>query len=133
MIGKKDIPACGGAIGVERVIALMKDNNFKITPIIPQIFIAQLGDKAKTQTLKLMEDLRKMNIVAEAHLSKDSLTNQLKIANKLNVKFAVIIGEEEVLTKSVIIRDMQNGTQTSVPFSSAAERIKKRLKGQRKS
>jgi histidyl-tRNA synthetase len=133
MIGKKDIPACGGAIGVERVIALMKDNNFKITPIIPQIFIAQLGDKAKTQTLKLMEALRKMNIVAEAHLSKDSLTNQLKIANKLNVKFAVIIGEEEVLSKSVIIRDMQNGTQTSSSFDSAAEKIKKRLKGQKKS
>jgi histidyl-tRNA synthetase len=132
LIGKKDIPACGGAMGLERVIALMKDNNYKTTPIVPQIFIAQLGDKAKTQALKLMEGLRKINIVAESHLSKDSLTNQLKIANKLNVKFAVIIGEEEVLTKAVIIRDMHNGTQTSVPFDSAAEKIKQKIKGQKK-
>jgi len=133
LIGKKDIPACGGAMGVERVIALMKESGFKIQQTTPQIFIAQLGDKAKTQTLKLMEDLRKMNILTESQLSKDSLTNQLKIANKLDVKFAVIIGEEEVLSKSVIIRDMSNGTQTSASFDKAAEKIKQKLKGQKKS
>ncbi|MDD5221523.1 MAG: histidine--tRNA ligase [Candidatus Pacebacteria bacterium] len=133
LIGKKDIPACGGAMGVERVIALMKESGFKIQQATPQIFIAQLGDKAKTQTLKLMEDLRKMNILTESQLSKDSLTNQLKIANKLNVKFAVIIGEEEVLSKSVIIRDMSNGTQISASFDKAAEKIKQKIKGQKKS
>jgi len=133
LIGKKDIPACGAAMGIERVINLMKEKGIKApeTPA-PQVFIAQLGDKAKTQTLKLLEGLRKSNILTEAQLSKDSLTNQLKIANKLNVKFAVIIGEEEVLNKSVIIRDMQTGTQTSASFEKAIEKLKQKIKGQKK-
>jgi len=133
LIGKKDIPACGGAIGIERVINLMKEKGIKPTEQrMPEIFIAQLGDKAKTQTLKLLEGLRKANILAEAHLSKDSLTNQLKVANKLNVKFAVIIGEEEVLNKSVIMRDMHTGNQTSASLVSAVDKIKDKLKGQKK-
>lgn len=129
LVGKKDIPACGAAAGIERIVSLMKEKGFKIgSSPVPQIFVTQLGDKAKVQTLKLLEELKKNKIAAQAQLSKDSLTNQLKIANKLGVKYTVIIGEDEVLKKKIVVRDMDKGTQKDVPIDKAAKEIKKLLK-----
>jgi histidyl-tRNA synthetase len=129
LIGKKSVPATGAAAGVERIISLMKEKNLKVSlPPLPQVFIAQLGDKAKVKTLKLLEDFKKANILANTHLPKDSLTSQLKVANKLNVKYAIIIGEEEALQNVVIIRDMVSGNQRTIAIDKVVKEIKKRLK-----
>jgi histidyl-tRNA synthetase len=130
LIGKQDIPACGGAGGVERIIALMKEEGFQIKEKKPpyQIFIAQLGDEAKIETLKLIEKFKKAKIPVQFQLSKDSLTNQLKIANKLKVKYVVIIGKEEVLKKAPILRDMETGDQRGIPREKLIKEIKKKIK-----
>ncbi|MCD6429456.1 histidine--tRNA ligase [bacterium] len=129
LIGKKDVPACGAAAGIERIVALMKQReDLKIKEKQPEIFIAQLGDKAKIQTLKILQDLRKVKIFPAFSLAKDSLGNQLKIADKLGVKFTILIGEEEVLEGKAIIRDMESGVQRSVKIENLVSEIKKLLK-----
>jgi len=129
LIGKKDVPACGAAAGIERIVALMKQReDLKIKEKQPEIFIAQLGDKAKIQTLKILQDLRKVKIFPSFSLAKDSLGNQLKIADKLGVKFTILIGEEEVLEGKAIIRDMESGVQRSVKIENLVSEIKKLLK-----
>ncbi len=126
LIGKKDVPACGAAAGIERIVALMKQReDLKIKEKQPEIFIAQLGDKAKIQTLKILQDLRKVKIFPAFSLAKDSLGNQLKIADKLGVKFTILIGEEEVLEGKAIIRDMESGVQRSVKIENLVSEIKK--------
>ena len=131
LIGRKDVPAAGAAAGIERIVSLMKGKG--IVPSLkknktPDLFIAQLGDKAKLQVLKHLKDFQKARITAAFTLAKDSLANQLKIANNLGVRFSVIIGEEEVIAGKAIIRDMVKGNQKSVRMGKLIPEIRKLLK-----
>lgn len=105
LLGGKDVPATGGAAGVERVIALMKEKGFPAasTPE-PKVFLAQLGDLPKKKSLKLLEELRKAKISIAESLGRDSLRTQLGRADKLQVQYTLILGQREMLEdrKSVV-------------------------------
>ena len=129
LIGRREIPATGAAAGIERVIALMKEQEaFKPPKKKVDVFVAQLGDKAKVRALKILKDLRKAKISPAFSLSKDSLGDQLKLADKLGVPFVIILGEEEVLKGRALIRNMKTGTQKEVKFEKLNQELKKLLK-----
>ncbi len=133
LIGKRDIPATGAAAGIERIIALMKEQEvFKPSKKKIDVFVAQLGDKAKVKALKILKGLRKAKIFPAFSLSKDSLGSQLKIADKLEVPFVIILGEEEVLKGRALIRNMKTGTQKEVKFEKLSQELKKLLKKKKK-
>lgn len=127
LLGGKQTPAVGFAIGLERVISQMKEQGLPSPkPASPQVFIAQLGEPAKRKALKLC-GLLAGQIKAAAALSKDSLKAQLEIANRLDVRFAVIIGQKEVMDETVIVRDMEAGVQEIIPYKKIAQDLKRRL------
>jgi histidyl-tRNA synthetase len=129
LFSRKSIPACGGAAGVERIISIMKDRGLNPAQNPePKVFLAQLGDSAKIKSLKLMEDLRKAGIPTAESLDKDSLSAQLKNADRIKATYALIIGEEEANRDMIIIRDMGNGRQTSVKIDKVVEELKKKIK-----
>ena len=129
LLGGKDTPACGGAIGVERVMSAMKNNGIILpSSSSPDIYLAQLGVLAKRRSLKLLEDLRTARIPVSESFNKDSLRTQLGIASKTGVKYALIFGQQEALQDLIIIRDMKTGKQETVELASVAKEIKKRLK-----
>lgn len=123
LFSRKDIPACGAAGGVERIVSLMKEPEKKEI----DVFLAQLGDQAKIKALKLMQEFKKAKIRVGESLDKDSLTNQLKTANKVGAKFTLMIGEDEAKKDVILIRDMKNGKQTSVKTKDIIKEVKKRL------
>lgn len=129
-LGGKDTPACGGAAGIERIIKLMKDRSIRpqIRPPSRLIFLAQLGDLAKKKSLILFEKFRKSNIPISESFSKDSLKTQLSRADKIGVKYCLILGQKEALEGTVIIRDMKNGRQETVKIEKVVDEVKKRLK-----
>jgi len=129
LLGGKDTPAAGGAIGVERVMNAMKNNKITLpSPSSPDIYLAQLGVLAKRRSLKLLEDLRTARIPISESFSKDSLRAQLGIADKMGVKYALIFGQQEALQDLIIIRDMKTGKQETVKLADTAKKIKERLK-----
>jgi len=123
LFSRKNVPACGAAGGVERIAELMKEIEDKK----PEIFLAQLGDEAKIKALKLLDDFKKAKLLVAESLDKDSLTNQLKIANKLEVKYTLIIGEDEAKKDTILIRDMKSGKQTSIKIDKIIKEIKKKI------
>ncbi|MBI4692326.1 MAG: histidine--tRNA ligase [Candidatus Terrybacteria bacterium] len=128
-LGRKDIPAVGGAIGVERVVQLMMDK--KITPKqkkLPKIFFIHLGAAAKHKSLKIIEMLRKAHLAVNHSIGKDSLRGQLKLASKLNMSYALILGQKETLENSIIVRDMDSDNQETVKIDELVENIKNKLK-----
>ncbi len=128
-LGGKPTPAVGMALGVDRIIYLMKNQQVKTGPVFaPKIFLVQLGMMGKKKSLKLFETLRQAGIVSAESLSRDSIKAQLKIADRLGVKFSLILGQQEALDGTVIIRDMQSGVQETVPQEKVVEEVKKRLK-----
>lgn len=129
LIGKGDVPGVGGALGVERIIQAMKMIPVKFSESTNyQVFLAQLGSLAKRKSLKLFEDFRKEKIMVAESFGKDSLKFQLNKANKLGVRYVVIMGQKEALEGSVIVKDMDSGKQSDIKLEKVVSDIKKRLK-----
>ncbi len=122
---KKDVPAVGMSIGVDRIVAMPWYK--KLSPRImkkPKIYFIQLGSEAKLKSLNIIEILRKAHIPIAQSLSKDSLGSQLAIAEKLQIPYALIFGQKEALENSVIVRNMSNRSQETVKLNNFLEYLK---------
>ncbi|MBI2175132.1 MAG: histidine--tRNA ligase [Parcubacteria group bacterium] len=131
VIGSRNVPAVGMALGVDRIIPLLREHG-KIPKSLqepPKVFFVQLGTTAKRKSLHLMEELRKAKIPLAQSLSKDSLKSQLRIASRLGVFYAAILGQKEALDDTIIIRDMDSGAQETLPFVKSIEYLKSKLRG----
>ena len=122
---KKDVPAVGSSIGVDRVVEAPWFA--KLSPRIikkPKIYFIQLGFDAKLKSLNVIEILRKGKIPIAQSISKDSLGAQLAVAEKLGMHYAIIFGQKEAMENSVIFRDMTNRSQETVKLPKLLEYIK---------
>ncbi len=116
-LGGKPTPAIGFAAGIERIILNLKKQNIPI-PALPKppVFIAYVGNEAKDEAIKLASTLRKNGIGVIEAVGSKSLKAQLRQANTLGVHHTVIIGDEEVKTGTVILRDMTTAQQQTTPL-----------------
>lgn len=125
IFSNRDIPACGGALGIDRLALTMKDRG--IAPRQkrkPKVFLIQLGQAAKLKSFSIIDMLRKAKIPASQSISKDSLKGQLKIADKLRVGQALILGQKEAIDNTIIVRDMESGSQDTVKIEKLVEFLK---------
>ncbi len=126
MIGsKKDIPAVGGSLGMDRIVERPWFKN--LAPRIlkkPKVFFVQLGFEAKLKSLQVIEILRKNKIPVEQSISKDGLGAQLGLAEKLGIPYAIIFGQKEALDESVIVRNMQTRSQDTIKISALCDYLK---------
>ena len=129
LLSRRDVPGCGGAAGIERIISLLKEKKIRL-PSLPQpeIFLAQIGDLAKKRSLKLFEEFRKARIQVAESFGRDSLKAQLGRANCLGVKITLILGQREALGETIIIRNMKTGSQETVKLERVVEIVRKYLK-----
>lgn len=129
-LGGRPTPACGVALGVERLILNLKEINAVIPQASgPDVFLAQLGEQARKKAFGLIENLRKAGFSTAHSLSKEGLKKQLEMANKVGAKYALILGQKEVLDGTAIIRDMDGGTQETVNFDKIVQEVQKKLAG----
>jgi histidyl-tRNA synthetase len=124
-LGGKPTPAVGFATGIERLVLNLKKQEAAIPALpLPTVFVAYLGQDAKDEAIKLTAHLRKSGISALASLNERSLKAQLKQANVSGVRYTVIIGDDEVKSKSVVLRNMAKGEQQAIPIDKLAEALK---------
>jgi histidyl-tRNA synthetase len=129
-LGGKHTPAIGFATGIERIIVNLKKHGVHIPNLpTPQVFIAFLGDEANYEAVKLAFTLRKKGIRVLKALGSRSLKAQLRQANTLGVGHTVIIGEQELKTSTVILRDMITAQQKTVGLKDLPELLNKQLSG----
>ncbi len=123
---KKDVPAVGVALGVDRILLCEGTENIEAkVQKKPKVFFIQLGLEAKLKSLKIIEMLRKSKITLTQSLSKDSLSIQLGMAERIKVPYAIIFGQKEAMENSVIIRNMSTHSQESVSVENLVEHLKK--------
>jgi histidyl-tRNA synthetase len=111
-LGGKATPACGFAFGVERVVLAMQAAGAKAACEVAY-FIAHSGDPASTVAFRLAEDLRGRGSTVLLGAG-GSFKSQLKKADASGAQFAVIIGEDEVASGNVTLKDMRDGSQSVV-------------------
>lgn len=125
MGSKKDVPAVGTGLGIERI--MMFPECKQIPPRImksPKVYFIQLGFEAKLKSLCIMETLRKNRIPVHQSISKDSLGAQLSLAEKMEVPYVIIFGQKEAMDNTVIVRDMKTRSQDTVKIDALSDYIK---------
>ena len=112
LLGGKPTPGVGYAGGVERMIWHMKEAGVQ-APNKDQVdvFVAQLGPEAKKQCLTLVSQLRELGVHTLGALGEASLKSQMRLADKFQSRFTLLIGKLEVKEGTIILRDMKAGKQ----------------------
>jgi histidyl-tRNA synthetase len=114
------------SLGVDRITELA--SYAKLSPRIvkkPKVFFIQLSFDAKLRSFEVIEALRLAKIPVQHSLSKDSLSAQLGLAEKLGVPFTIILGQKEALDGTVIVRNMDTRSQDTIKVGKLAEYLKK--------
>jgi histidyl-tRNA synthetase len=126
-LGGKPTPGVGFAAGLERIILNLKGQHLDIPPLPrPDVFIAYLGHEAKIQAMKIAAELRKAEIATIVATGDKSLKGQMRQANSLGSTNVLILGEQESRNRNVILRDMRNGEQQTIPLAEIARMLKLR-------
>ncbi|MFA5736886.1 MAG: histidine--tRNA ligase [Candidatus Paceibacterota bacterium] len=123
---RKEIPAVGVSIGIDRLVEM--PSYVKHAPRLvkkPKVFFIQLSFDAKLRSFEVIEALRKARIPLTHSLSKDSLSAQLAIAEKMKVPYTIILGQKEALEGTVIVRNMDTRSQDTIKIDKLAEYLKK--------
>lgn len=123
-----DVPAIGFALGVERIILILESQDFKFSQEPPKIFIACNDWKYITKVIEIAQILRNNEFSTIFDLNRRSLKAQLKEANKLGVKYSVIIGEDEIANNYLSIKCMDDGSQKKLSLESAITFFKNTFK-----
>ena len=123
-LGGNPTPAMGFATGMERIVLNLKKQGVVI-PVLPQpqVFVAYLGKEAGNEAVRLASVLRRAGIGVLEAVDGKSLKAQLRQANTLNVAYAVIIGEQEVKTGTVALRNMATSEQKTIPVTHLLEHL----------
>lgn len=128
VLGGRPTPACGMSIGMDVAVVKMRELNVELPAAArPDVYIAQLGEPAKRKALKLFDELRRSGVIVSASFSKDGLKAQMETAAKLNVRYALIIGQKEIVDGTIIIRDMEAGIQEIYDFKRVIPEVQKKL------
>jgi len=121
----KPTPAVGFATGLERIILnLQKQGIEPPSTSGPRVYVAHLGPEALKEALRLSARLRQAGIATSLAVDDRSLKAQLKQANALGFSHAVVIGEDELRTGTVLLRDMAKGDQAQVSPDEAIAKLK---------
>jgi len=130
LLGGRDTPSCGVGIGISRIMELMMEKELKpkTKQEEPEIFLAQLGQLAKRKSLKLFEEFREAKIPVAESFSKDSLRSQLKMADKMEIRWVLIFGQKEALEEFITLRDMKSGVQKEIKLDKVVSEMKSKIK-----
>lgn len=113
-IGGKSAPACGFAMGIERILALMQESHVAGVAAVPDVYLVHQGAAATEFAWKVAETLRDEGFKVIQHCGGGSFKAQMKKADASGAHFAAIIGDDEALAGQISIK----------PLREAAEQVK---------
>jgi len=124
-LGGKPTPACGFAMGVERLIALIKESGGEPAAPAPDVYFVHQGEAASRLAFRVAEGLRDQGINVLLHCGGGSFKSQMKKADGSGAAFAVIIGDDEALTGEAQLKPLREAgsAQLKLKVDDLAEAI----------
>ena len=124
--GPKGFSGIGFGMGAERLLLTLEANDIKIeNPNRTDIFIVTIGEKAKLKSFSLLKELRKEHFSADKDHLDRSVKAQFKYSNKINSKFTIVIGDDELEKDEASLKDMETGEQRFIKISEIVDELKK--------
>ncbi|MEW6732794.1 MAG: histidine--tRNA ligase [Acidobacteriota bacterium] len=121
-LGGPPVKGFGFALGLDRFVMSLPED--VTDPAQPQIFLAHLGKQAFEFTLLLASRLRKQGIGCAMDFESRSLKSSMRLADKSQAKYALLIGDNELASGRFILRDMASGLQTEITEADLIAKLK---------
>ncbi len=131
-LGGRATPAVGWAMGIERFVALYEACGGRAPPMLPDVYIAALGDGTQARAFALAEELRDgvTGIRVDMNLGGGSFKSQMKRADKSGAEYALILGEQELEEGCIGLKPLRNNEeQESIALDELATVLQEKLSG----
>jgi histidyl-tRNA synthetase len=125
-LGGKPTPGVGWACGIERILLASEKYEEPIQQEL-DVFFVVLKPEFRTRAYHIIQKIRANNFSCEFDMLDRSLKAQLREANRLNAKFAVILGDEEFQKNSVIVKNLKSGIQEEIGIDKVVDYLKDKI------
>ena len=127
-LGGKPAPACGFAMGIERLLALWQDQGHRHEPPAPDAYLVHQGEAAGRFAFRVAEHLRSAGFSIHLHCGGGSFKSQMKKADSSGAQIALIVGDDETAAEAVSVKLLRSGfdqpaTQVRVSFDELADHL----------
>jgi histidyl-tRNA synthetase len=118
-IGKGDFPAVGISFGLEPIFELMKEKEGKKT--VTDVYVIPIG--TLKESLKIVSELRKEGVKCDIDFNSRNISKNLNYANKMNIPYVLIIGEDEIKAKKYSLKDMIKGKEEKLNVKDIVKKL----------
>ena len=116
IFGLKDVSGVGISFGVDRICLVLEELNLfpELLEASTQLMFVNFGEQEATYCMKLLKQLRDVGVNAEIYPTAAKMKKQMNYANKKSVKYVVLVGENEMASGNLTVKNMSKGTQQSL-------------------
>lgn len=126
--GGKPAGAVGFGLGIERLVMILEKNSETIEKLpYRDVYIGSMGDVGLIKAQGITLNLRKSGIKAVCDTVERGVKAQMKYANKIGAKYSMILGESELESGEVQLKEMESGEQTTVKLAELESVLKEKL------
>jgi histidyl-tRNA synthetase len=133
MFAGQDVPACGFTLGLERIIVVMTERGMfpeTLSGAPADVMVTAWSEETLAESVHLAAQLRNEGLRVDVYPEADKLGKQFKYASSRGIPVVAVLGEAELDSGAVSIKEMLSGEQSSVSRGSAAVRIRELLNKQ---
>jgi len=124
MLGGQETPAVGFSIGIERIVLLLEQQEGGFPPPPPvDVYVAAMTDSARVPAQLIALRLRRAGVSVLTDTQRRSAKAQLKEAAKENVRWAVLLGDDELAAQTVVVKTLHDGQQITVNQSDLVDHL----------
>lgn len=118
-------PGIGFGMGIERLLLTLENNNIEIPKEEGiDIFVVTIGEKAEIESFKILKALRSNNVSCDKDHVGKSVKAQFKYSDKINSKYTIVLGDDEIEKDLATLKNMQTSEQTEIKLSEIADVLK---------
>ena len=121
-LGGPKTPALGFGMGTGRLLMLLQSQGIELpSPDSCDIYIAPMGENASLKAMALTADLRAAGVGAQTDVAGRSLKAQMKFADKIDAKYTMVLGDDEIAAGSAKLKDMTSGESFDMKLDELAD------------
>lgn len=121
-LGGKPTPAIGFGLGIERLLLRLEETGIEIPePESVKLYIAPLGESAVKEAQRIVYELRKKGVSADTDHIGRALRAGMKYADKIGAQYTVVLGDNEIESGEIKVKNMKTGVQAAVQIEDLAE------------
>ena len=128
-LGGPQTPAVGFAVGLERMAMMLSDDAAIPNPGDVTVYMAAFGNQGSPTGLSVLEELRRNGIRALSDFRSSTLKSHLRQADRLGCRYALLLGDDEVLKGSAVLRNLETKVQVNIPLSALVAHIQPLVSG----